>query len=220
MARNRQRRQANAARFARLRQEQYVDQILAQEDAKKRHAEFLASLKVQQAQVLSRTVEVYNVKDLTQPENLYALRVFMERMYGPVESCVPIKPVKRNRNGNNPNRRPGSQRYFPPARVRFRSAIDAERIFCGTPLDQVRESALVACSLGCKDGRYISISPSKPYSNMLTDDESLRGEIILVDATSLAMGHWCPEDADMFLSSFDDDSVTRGDGETWVQEAP
>ena len=160
--------------------------------------------------MLSRSVEVNNVRDLTQAANLHTLRLFMEDVYGPIESCVAIQQVRRNQRRN--------QRYFPPARIRFRSAYDAQKIFEGTALDQVKESALIACSLGCRDRRYITVSPSKPYSNMLTDDESLQGEIITIDATSLALGHWCPADEDMFLSTFDDGSVTRDEHEMWVEE--
>jgi hypothetical protein len=148
-----------AAQYAARSHEQYIAQLLADDAYKEQQKAFRANFKKQREDILSRTIYVTNVLNLKEERNLQALQSFMAARYGTVEFC--------NRVEND--------RQFPPARIRFRSASDASKVFGGRPLKDVQGSVQVPCPLGCKAGS-ISVLPSRPYADMM---KALRSSLIL-----------------------------------------
>jgi hypothetical protein len=205
MGKNRNQRRRNA-RFAQVSQQQYIDGILAEEQGKKNHKEYMEGVNKMRDERLTRTVYANNVRNLNQDVNLHSLRSFMEVTFGPVEICVKEKPWGKPRGGRPP---------FPRARIMFRSASDAQKVFGGTPLINVSEPVLVPCSVGCKGGNITVLAPRR-YHGPSSGDDLLQGESISFDAKSLALGHWCPDDADMYWNATDDECTATE--EEWVQE--
>lgn len=185
--RNKQRRrdEQSTAAFAYHAREAYLKDNLVYERNKAAQSEYLERIARIEKDILSRTVYVFQARDLKRDANLEALRLFLETRYGLVEECI------RHHDGKK-------KHPFPGARVRFQFKLDAEKIFGGsTELSRISTFVEVPCAVGCRRG-MIRIKPCPPYADIAKME--LIGSTIEFTATRLALGHWFPPGKDVFTS--------------------
>ncbi|GKY93876.1 hypothetical protein MPSEU_000354500 [Mayamaea pseudoterrestris] len=194
------------AQFARIMRERTVERILEEEQAKQQQKQYLEGVNQKRDERLTKTVFVANVRDLDVEYNFQTLRSFIETNYGPLEVYT------KERWG----RSRGGQKSYPRARLVFQKAVDAQKLFGGTVLAQVSGPALIRCSLGCKQGMITVHAAKQRYADSWRHDEALKGEVICFQAKSLALGHYCPDDHDMYWNTVDE--AHEFDAEEWVEE--
>jgi hypothetical protein len=174
--RHRHRKRSAAARFAEYSSRKSMEAVLNDYEYKKEQSKYQEVVAKLEADILARTVFITNVLDLNQEQNVANLKLFLEQTYGLVEKCEKSFYGKR-----------GNKRY-PPARVRFKSKVSAERIFQGMLLSAANTVTVACPSVGAKG--ILRIQPSTRFSGMAEDD--LKGDIIQIDVQKLSLGHWCP----------------------------
>jgi hypothetical protein len=201
MGRRRRRRQTS--RFAVFSHGRFVDGIINDEKARADQKQYLHKAREIEEELLGRTIFVTNVLNLTEPDNLEKLRLFMESNFGKVERCVRDK-----------------FRTFPPARITFATKQAAERVFGGRALRESGSQRLTCSTVGHRG--WIHVMPSRRYDGML--ESALTGNCVSFESDCLSFGHWIPSFDDL-LTSFhkaaDEDWVSRfpADGqETFVEE--
>lgn len=164
---------------------------------------YLSTISEIESDLLSRTIFVTNVKDLSRESNLAALKWFFEMNYGPVEECVAVESRKPHHS-------------FPPARVRFFSKRDAEKLF-GKELIMARTVQASVYPTGCliAHGNAIRVRPSDPYTNMV--EETISGSSVVFRGATIALGHWFSarvRDGYNIVSAGDE----RERGNLWLEE--
>jgi hypothetical protein len=187
---------------------QTVEDAVDYEKRKAEHEKELSVIVDLEMELLSRTVFVGSALPLDNPRNLAKLQLFMELQYGPVQVCS-TKKIRRNDR-------------FPVGKVRFVSASDAQKIFDGRPLLEVRreksksQQVRVPCvSVGYRG--QISVRP-QPHSPGMLQEELLATHTVMVFTSQLSLGHWFPkgEDACVHLPSLN--GLCESFGNRWVEE--
>mmetsp|Transcript_24703 Transcript_24703/g.51684 ORF Transcript_24703/g.51684 Transcript_24703/m.51684 type:complete len:1337 (+) Transcript_24703:117-4127(+) len=186
---------------------QAVEDETERERYKEEQKAHLKNIAESKLDLLCRTVLVGSVLPLGVEKNKNALRVFMERNYGPVQKLGVDKKRKCK---------------FPRGRVTFNFKQDAEKIFGGiTLLDASKERIQVkipCASVGFKGS--IAVWPSSEYKGMMLEDLNT-SSVIQVNAEDLSLGHWFPSGADScFKLPGLEEMEEKDQAGTWVEENP
>jgi hypothetical protein len=188
-------------KFQNLSSKRAVDTFLVSEEHRAEQSAHQKRILDLERDILSKTIFVTNVKDLNNEINLRSLKRFFEEHYGPVKRC------ERSRFSD---KRKCHGRSYPPARIRFENAADAEKIFEGEMMIRVRSHKKINCPAGYKGS--IRVQSSRKYDGML-DSELVQASVVELYASELATGHWFGVDDEMWLPE-DDQFVA----DEWFEE--
>lgn len=206
-AKKRSRKRSNLkakAQYAEKNHALFLNDVLLDERRKADYEAYGQKMEEAEEGILSRAVIISQVKNLRDERNLLLLRQFLSDTYGPLDSIQCFV-----RSGGR------QWRDFPLARVRFVSRKDAEKIFGGVPRSKVAaKDVYIPCTtVGYK--REIRVKPQTSYSNV--KDPNLSGPIVSIDATALALGHWCPREPEICQGLIPEENDTAA--EQWLEEA-
>ena len=160
-----------------------IDETMAYDSHKKNHERYIEQIQSKEADQLNRTILVTNVKDLNRPKNLRHLKTFLERNYGPLESCTIVTTSTIRRNNDNDN-------YFPNAKVTFQYQKDSFKLY-NKSLLEVRKQKKTKQKIhapSCGHNRFIYVQPGLPQRAQIhvSSDKSY----VSFDTNSISMGHF------------------------------
>jgi hypothetical protein len=207
MARRRQRKKKRseakqaADRYRTRLIQRVIDDGLENADKKQKQKEYLEEIAKLEQGLLARTVLVKKVKAAADSRNLRNLIAFLSEKFGPVEySVLHYFRIRKKRRG---------VKNFPAVRVRFRHVSDAEKIFGGTPLHEVKVNNMKPTSIRAPGIGYgprgtvpsLEFQPSNRFAELLEKEQSV--EKLEVPLVNFSIGHWFPVDQDGFDFDFD-----------------
>jgi hypothetical protein len=206
--------------IARHQHEDYLRYTVELDDSKENYKKYYteeAAKEIGNAvkELRSRTVFVSQVKDLNKTINAQHLKLFLEREYGPVEKLLITNDSNRiSGQGISRRRRRKSKRnhayqypQFPRARVRFVTALHAQKIFGGRSLldlDPKTNTVDVRCATAGYRG-FLKIQPSESHASIYLDDVATSTKIEFT-ANDVAVGHWIPARKDSYIQLFGDEA--------------
>jgi hypothetical protein len=183
--------------------EDYLRHTVDSDESKANHKKYLSEIASDVDELRSRTVFVSQVKDLKEEINSQNLKLFLESKYGPVEKLLVTNDGNRGSGRGIKRRKYGQQ--FPRARVRFTSAVHAQKIFGGRSLlvlDPKTTSVDVQCDSAGHRG-FLKIQPSESHPSLYLDDISTSTTIEFT-ADNVSVGHWIPARKDSYVQLMGD----------------
>ena len=217
--RNRKRRSEASklvAEYSKQQKAQFVDEALQDQVYTDEQKAFAKRVADEHKAILARTVIVSHVRDLNLETNLTNLKVFLHSHYGPIEEC---SRHQLKRKGNRRNR--GKQ--YPSAIVRFRNREDAERIFSKSLSVARQEHTMkkIESNAGHKDrngySEYITVRPCT--QNVSEPSTSITASRLEVGIEELSIGHWFPDDDDVYTVVHREDGDHSGNEDEFLSVA-